>query len=354
MKKLLLLFMCLLLSACAEKEILDDITIVRTLGFDKASKKNEIKGTINYPIFINEQTFKMKYLTASGETSKEIRNELNEMTAKPIFIGKLNTILFSEKLAKEGIMETLDTLQRDPGVGRAIYLGITKQSAKHILSDDYNYTNSDGNYFSNLIKQNENFSNLPLLNFHTFLYAYFADSMDPVLPYLSKQKDAVKIIGLAIFKKDKMVGTIDEQQILIFKTLFQDFKEGSFQFSNKAYKGNLEILKSHLDIKIIEKPYKRVRITVDVKGRLTEYTKVNAGDPKVVKSIEKTIKKELEHNAQKLTRKFQKLNIDPLGIGEHVRSQTRGFNLKQYKDQYQDMDIEVVYHLKITESGVSQ
>jgi spore germination protein len=354
MKKVILLFMCFLLSGCAESEVLDDITIVRTLGFDKASKDNEIKGTINYPVFINEQTFKMKYLSASGETSKEIRNELNEMTARPIFIGKLNTVLFSEKLAREGIMETLDTLQRDPGVGRAIYLGITKQSTENVLSDDYGHTNLDGNYFSNMIKQNENYSNLPYLNFHTFLYAFFADCMDPVMPYLSKKDDAVKIIGLALFKNDKMVGTINEHQVLIFKTLFQNFNEGSFQFSTKEYKGNLEILKSKLHYKIIKKPHQKVMIIVDVKGRLTEYTKVNAGDPKVVKGIEKTIKNELEHKARELTRKFQELNIDPLGIGEHVRSQTRGFNSKKWLDQYQDTDIHVVYNLKISESGISQ
>jgi spore germination protein len=354
MKKVILLFMCFLLSGCAESEVLDDITIVRTLGFDKASKDNEIKGTINYPVFINEQTFKMKYLSASGETSKEIRNELNEMTARPIFIGKLNTVLFSEKLAREGIMETLDTLQRDPGVGRAIYLGITKQSTESVLSDDYGHTNLDGNYFSNMIKQNENYSNLPYLNFHTFLYAFFADCMDPVMPYLSKKDDAVKIIGLALFKNDKMVGTINEHQVLIFKTLFQNFNEGSFQFSTKEYKGNLEILKSKLHYKIIKKPHQKVMIIVDVKGRLTEYTKVNAGDPKVVKGIEKTIKNELEHKARELTRKFQELNIDPLGIGEHVRSQTRGFNSKKWLDQYQDTDIHVVYNLKISESGISQ
>lgn len=354
MKKIILLFMCLLLSGCAEREVLDDITIVRTLGFDKASKNNEIKGTINYPIFINEQTFKMKYLSASGETSKEIRNELNEMTARPLFVGKLNTVLFSEKLAQEGIMETLDTLQRDPGVGRAIYLGITKQSAEIVLSDDYDQTNLDGNYFSNLIKQNENYSNLPYLNFHTFLYAFFADCMDPVLPYLSKKRDAVKITGLALFKNDKMVGTINEHQILIFKTLFQRFNEGSYQFTSKNYKGNLEILKSKLHYKIIKKPHQKVIIIVDVKGRLTEYTKVNAGDPKVVKGIENTIKKELENNASELISKFQDLNIDPLGIGEHVRSQTKKFNSKKWLDQYQDTDIQVVYNLKISESGISQ
>ncbi|OOE14107.1 Ger(x)C family spore germination protein [Fictibacillus arsenicus] len=354
MKKIILLFMCFLLSGCAEREILDDITIVRTLGFDKASKDNEIKGTINYPIFINEQTFKMKYLSASGETSKEIRNELNEMTARPLFVGKLNTVLFSEKLAREGIMETLDTLQRDPGVGRAIYLGITKQSAESVLSDDYDQINLDGNYFSNLIKQNENYSNLPYLNFHTFLYAFFADCMDPVMPYLSKKSNAVKITGLALFKNDKMVGTINEHQILIFKTLYQKFNEGSYQFKSKNYKGNLEILKSKLHYKIIKKPHQKVMIAVDVKGRLTEYTKVNAGDPKVVKGIENTIKKELENNASELIRKFQDLNIDPLGIGEHVRSQTRGFNSKKWLDQYQNTDIQVVYNLKISESGISQ
>ncbi|WNB92997.1 Ger(x)C family spore germination protein [Bacillus sp. NEB1478] len=356
MKKYLSILLCLFfLTACnTEKEVLDDITMVRSLGFDKYSQKANISGTILYPIYIDEQTFKMKDLTAAGETAKEVRAELNEMVARPIFVGKLNTVLFSEEIAKEGIMDTLDMIQRDPGVGRAIYLAITKENTKEILTVDNNLSNHDGNFYSSLIKQNEDYSNLPHLNFHNFLYAYFSDCMDPILPFLSRRKDSVKIKGLALFQKDKMVGTIDEEHLLPFKTLYQNLNEGSYQFTSKKYKGNLEILKSKVRYDIRSKPHHHVTLNINVKGRLTEYTKVNAGDPKVIKGIERNIEKKLNRDGQKLIAKFQKLNIDPIGVGEHVRSRTRAFDQKGWKNNYQDLDIKVKYNVTITESGISQ
>jgi spore germination protein len=81
---------------------------------------------------------------------------------------------------------------------------------------------------------------------------------------------------------------------------------------------------------------------------------MDAEDPKVVKKIEKSIEKELEKEGMKMIQKFKKLNIDPLGIGEHVRSRTREFNHKEWNDRYQDLDVKVKYHVQITESGISQ
>lgn len=346
--------LCLFLSACAEKEVLDDITIVRSIGFDDYNKKNHITGTITFPIFIDEQTFKIKSLTATGETARELSSELNEMTSKPIFAGKINTILFSQDLARKGIMETLDTLQRDPGIGRNIFLAVTKEKAKDVLTHNYEFTNIDGNYISDMIKQNENHSNLPRMNFHTFLYSYFAEGMDPVLPYLTQRKNALKIEGLALFRKDKMVGQIDEENILLFKTLFQTVRAGSYQFSAKSYRGNLEILKSKYRYKVKKKPFHEVQIDVKLKGRLNEYTKVDAGDPNVIKGIEKKLEQEMQKKGTKLIHQFQELNIDPLGIGEHVRSKTRGFDYKEWKKNYQDAKITVNYEVEVTETGISQ
>ncbi|MBY6035018.1 Ger(x)C family spore germination protein [Fictibacillus nanhaiensis] len=354
MKKSLVLLLAVVLSSCAPKEVLDDITIVKSIGFDLHPKKDHITGTILFPIFINEETFKINHLTATGETAREVALELNEMTAKPIFAGKVNTIMFSQKLAEKGILETIDTLQRDPGIGRAIFLAVTKEDAKKIMTHNFELTNTDGNYFSHMIEQNEHFSNLPRLNFHTFLYAYYHNNMDAVLPYLTLKKNAVKIKGLALFKGDKMVGTVHEQQLLTFKTLIEPTKEGSYQFATRSYRGNLEVLKSKIHYKLFQKPHHHVLLEVNVKGRLNEYTKMDAGDPKVIKSIEKNIEADLEKESMKLIRKFQRLNIDPLGIGENVRARTRAFNQKEWKRDYKDLKISVDYSVEITEAGIAQ
>jgi spore germination protein len=74
----------------------------------------------------------------------------------------------------------------------------------------------------------------------------------------------------------------------------------------------------------------------------------------VIKGIERKIEKELNKEGYKLIGKFQKLNIDPIGIGEHVRSRTRAFDHKGWNKNYSGLDIKVKYQVKITESGISQ
>jgi spore germination protein len=53
-----------------------------------------------------------------------------------------------------------------------------------------------------------------------------------------------------------------------------------------------------------------------------------------------------------MIQQFQEKGIDPLGIGEEVRTRTRKWDQKKWKELYPDIKITVQAKVKIMESGV--
>lgn len=60
----------------------------------------------------------------------------------------------------------------------------------------------------------------------------------------------------------------------------------------------------------------------------------------------------VEKDAKKIIAKFQRLQIDPLGLGDQVRRREKGWDFITFKKQYPDMKIKLTTDIEIIESGV--
>ena len=69
-------------------------------------------------------------------------------------------------------------------------------------------------------------------------------------------------------------------------------------------------------------------------------------------------KKQIERNVEKdcegLIKQFQEKEIDPLGIRDEIRSHTRKWNIKQIRNMYQNIDIDVNLDINIVQSGIGE
>lgn len=74
--------------------------------------------------------------------------------------------------------------------------------------------------------------------------------------------------------------------------------------------------------------------------------------PKMIKIIEDKMSKDVKERSEKLVRNFQKLHVDPLGIGEQVRMRTRSWDKKKWDEVYTSIPINVNAKVEILESGV--
>ncbi|WP_226659581.1 Ger(x)C family spore germination protein [Pseudalkalibacillus hwajinpoensis] len=353
----LFLVSMILLTGCVQKSILDDIQMVTIIGYDLPDADGEmgqIKGIAVSPQYEADGRIENNVFVQTAELSKEIRSQYNSESPKPFVSGKLEVALFSQDIAEtEGIIELVDTLQRDPSIGSRVFLGISSSDMETLLKTNYGNVDT-GTFIHDTLSHNSRHGMLPETNLHDFLYNFYSEGNDPFLPLVALDEDKVKIMGIALFKGDKMVSSIDAKDLFTFKVLHQKFSSNdSFTVSlNDEEHAAIYNIASKRDLNLKMIGSNKIVLHGKVLGVIKEYSGEKL-TPAKLKEIEMTMEKEIEKKGSEMIEEFQSLNIDPLSLGNNVRSVTRGdFNKEDWNKRYPDMDITFKMDVTITESGV--
>jgi spore germination protein len=357
MKKYLLIliqfnFFLFMTGCSSEQNIIDDIDLVTAVGYDYIDE-GHVRGTVSIPVFKPDKTVTSGTFSNVSTLIRENRAKLDSETNKPLLSGKLELVLYNEELARNGIYEYLDYLNRDPSVGSHVYLAVVKGSTNDCLRKRYE-TQDTGLYISGIIEKNIKRGTIPKTNLHQLLYKYYSKGTDFSLPILVLKDDKVKINGMALFKKDKFVGGISYNQLFAFRTLVEDYKFGIYPLHIEKNTADLENINSKRHFSVDKSgPIPKVKIDIEIEGVIREYkgTKMNH---RVVQRLERQFEDQLTKDFNNIISKAQSLQVDPFGIGNILNSRIRHFDFKRYRDYYPDMNIEAKVKVNITEFGVTQ
>ncbi len=119
----ILILIVMSITGCVQKRILDDISIESGMGYDINDEGN-IYGTATVSNYLPDKAVKNVNYTAESTKNREIFLEMQRQSADPLVAGSLEVVLFGEKLAKKGIIDVVDILQRDATIGERLYLGV--------------------------------------------------------------------------------------------------------------------------------------------------------------------------------------------------------------------------------------
>ena len=191
------------------EKILEMQGISTIIGFDLLDE-DTYKGTISLLQFDRKEEKTSVTISAVGTTSKQIRQKLEQHTSHDITSGQLRTILFDKDMAEMiGISSFLDTMQRDSSIGSLIFLAITDNAENTINNKNYEEFPEMGSYIYQLLDKHEKKEMLINSNLHDFFSTLYEIGIDPTLPIISNEKEVAPYInGVALFKDDKMVGSI--------------------------------------------------------------------------------------------------------------------------------------------------
>jgi spore germination protein len=347
-----IIFFIIFTSGCVEKEILDDINIITAAGFDLV-EEDKIMGTALIPVY-EEQTIANETFTEVSIVSNEVLTQLQKKSSDPLVSGGVEVVLFSDELAKRGIVDLVDQLLRDPSTGAKIYLAVVEGKAKDLLEGNFG-NRGMGTYLSYLIENNQYRSDLPKNNLHVFRYNYFAKGTDPHLPLIKVEGDKVKIIGVALLRGDKMVDKLPEDQLFFFKLLTDKYSEGTYTVKVKKNEyASVESISSKRRIRVKNQhPYPEITVNIDIKGIIKEYSGEKIS-PKIINEIEAKFEKDIVKDCSELIKRFKELKVDPVGFGDEAKAVTRNFDYKKWYDQYPDIDIKVKANVNIVETGVTE
>ncbi|KON88163.1 hypothetical protein AF332_16020 [Sporosarcina globispora] len=344
----------ILLTGCTPSpKILEDLQLVQTIGYDYVNGE-EYEGTVgssNIPP--GEESLPVnEVFTAAGKTTQRIRQKIQAEAARPVVVGRVGMVIFNQEIAEHGIETQIDSLQRNPSIGRKLLLVVSKEKAKEIIDSEYSRSDSVSQYLIDVVEQNLK-ETIPKINFHRFLSHYYSKDADAFLPIIEKQGKHLKVNGLGIFKDDKLVDTISLGDAYIFKILYEKFRRGQFQVELGGGEDvSLENLASKTKISVEKRNGKyKATFKVKVSGRAMEGVNLDLTDKKTIERIEKAVEKEITDRAEKMVKRFQELDVDPLRIGEKGR-QRADFNRREWQEQYSEMEINIYAEVNAVQSGI--
>ncbi|MBY0148587.1 Ger(x)C family spore germination protein [Neobacillus niacini] len=340
MKKWFILLSSLLCTACMPPDkILERQGISTIIGYDLLDE-DTYKGTISLLQFDRKEEKTSVTISAVGTTSKQIRQRLEQRTSHDITSGQLRTILFDKDMTEMlGIASFLDTMQRDTSIGSLIFLAITNNAEDTINNNNYEEFPDMGSYIYQLLDKHERKEMLIDSNLHDFFSSLYEFGIDPTLPIIANKKGVAPYINsVALFKDDKMVGSISLKKTLFIKlftkrdaflgditfnipvevlekkgvTLVEKIKGDKFNITIRPikYRGKIEFSKEEA-----------VNLNANISVSTIELQPaVTFNNKESIKKLEEILEEELNKELGDILEVFRKLEIDPIGIGRKIKS----------------------------------
>ncbi|MGG0186950.1 Ger(x)C family spore germination protein [Bacillus rhizoplanae] len=350
---------CLLffLSSCAQSQIVDEMRIVHTVGFDLTADK-KIKGTIIYPVYNLGKNKTPKTLSSVGRSGEVVAANLAAKSPHKIVVGQTRMIVFGSSLSKQGISNIIGNLQRDPNIGRDVQIAIVDGAAEQLLK----HTVKNGSlYLSELIDQNVANESIPTTNLHVFLYNYFSFGCDPFLPYIRIDgEDSASLQGLAFLKKDEIMMYANNEDSFLIKLIMNSIKNGRYEVDIQRGKNKgvavIHSLSGNSTYHITDNNSSpKVEIKVKLNGLIKDSPSwINLENPKNISYIEAQLQEHIEKHLTALISQFQNKKIDPLGVRDQIRSHSRKWNMKQLSNMYPSIDVSVKAKVNIVQSGIGE
>ncbi|MZQ80910.1 Ger(x)C family spore germination protein [Paenibacillus sp. 5J-6] len=356
----LLLLISFLLTGCVKQEVLEKITISFVCAFDEASD-DEIEFTLAVPKFQPGKSgvVSNNLFSKVGHTTRNITELMEMQLNRPIKPGKLSVILIGKDLAAKGLADKLDVILRDAQASRKIYIAIVDGKAKDLLEADFSLNEEKGMFLYHLLDTNIRTGHLPRQNIHDFEYSYLGKGLDPFLPLLTlQQNNRVQISGLALFKGDKYIMSLNEYQMRVMKLLLGNERYGTLEtkLENGPYIA-VKNIASKVDYQIGEESEKaetkspKVTINLSLKAEVIDSKGIQLTTQEQQK-IKESLEEDLTETGRDLLQLFKKEGIDPLGLGDFDRSKTRKWNEEAWIEEYPTMNIKLNVKVNLTEMGI--
>ncbi|MGG5773780.1 Ger(x)C family spore germination protein [Bacillus subtilis] len=371
-KCVLPLLICILLTGCWDRTEINDIAFVVSSAIDK--KKDQYRVAMQIPLVgqLGGQTgggggtagSKTWYVdSASGTTIREANNKLQTSLSRTINTSHRRTVIIGEDMARDGVAPVFDILTRNPQNRLTALILVSRGEARDILNTDVQLEQFPAEMIRELA--------IIATSRPVFLSRFMSDLVeigsDPYAPVISasktkpggKGKSNLKIDGLAIFKKDRLMDIFKDEHMTAALMLLNQARQPEFivDLPNQMGQASIQLQKSNVSFHAAKKNGKlSMTIEIRAKGIIMENqstyeTRENDQYYIIQKALNRTIKKDVISTVHRL----QKLKADPAGFQDRtIRSTATTKNLlkKEWEEVYKDMEVHVVPIVTIEQGGV--
>ncbi|MGE7918086.1 Ger(x)C family spore germination protein [Viridibacillus sp. NPDC093762] len=341
-----LLSLTLLLNGCWSKRELNELAIVMALGIDKIDDEFEVSMQIVNPSEISTKNTGGKNSPAvtyhaKGKSLFEAARRMTTIMPRKPYMSHLQMLVIGKELAAEGIKQSLDFLSRDHEIRNDFYVVVADQStAKEVLNV---LTPIEKVPATKLKNSNEgsqkSWATTSIIQLDKLINNLSSDGKSTVLSTIEIVGDTklgidqtnveriktpvlLEYTGLSVFKEDKLVGKLNEEESQGYNFLKDELKSTiEIMSCPKGGKLSTEIIKSKTKVKgkiINGSPSIDVTINVDQNvGEIEcdiDLSKIKTMHM-INKSTSKLIKGKIKKSLDSIQKKYQ---ADVVGFGEAI------------------------------------
>lgn len=376
-----LLILSLVLTGCWDRRELNEIAITLALGIDKVDEEFQLTAQVVVPSEVSmKQSSGRSTVTlfqADGETIFEAFRKMTIDSPRKIYPGHLRMLVIGEELAKAGVSESLDLLSRDWELRSDFYVVVAKDNtAAEILNVTTPIESIPANKMFNTLKTSEeNWAVTKGVTLDELLGDLITDGKAAVLTGIqvfgnrevgsSKQNvesitpaTQIQYDYLAVFKKDKLVGWLNESESKGYNYIIDSVKSTVASIScPEEGKVSIEVINSKSELKgKINKGEPEVNITIEVEGNVGAVEcHIDLKDTKAIDALEKSYEKELKEIIHQTIETVQKqYQTDIFGFGQAIhRSNPKTWKKikNQWDEIFPELTVNVEVDMKIYHTG---
>lgn len=372
----LLIIVSLLVSGCWDNHELNKLSIVTGLGWDMDPHTRAV--TLTYQSIIpsriknpsssgqdggqkggnSMQTIQLDRDT--GSSPYDVLNRFTQHGSRIPFYQHTQVYVFGKPGAQQGIYPFFDTIARNPVSRPEVLMVVSDQKASDILEVQDGMENIQAYGMYAEIRLSAEFSKYPAVTVLEFQNRLMSKSTAPIAPVIGafeeigaegKKQKRIRIKATAVFKKDRMIGELNERE-----------SSGLLWAINKIKKGFVIIPEASFEIvqaksKIVpELSDGNIKVTVEIKeeSNLVQYNQPRDITDAILKQLEQRQAQEIKNQVMAAVQKSFVLNADVFGFGEAVH---RKYKMEwrtmepRWDEIYPNIEVEVKVKTHLNEIG---
>lgn len=371
----------LLLTGCGNYRELNDLAITTGIAFD--IKDNQY--IVSYMIANSNKAetdsksseTKITVYEGTGNTISSAYMDLNSKNPKIPYISHLEVVIISEDLAKQGMLEALDFLMRNPESRKEFYIVLSKDvEAGTLLKTLAPLESFPSQNIAEIIKSNKDDQSTIIMQKYSDVITDLLDQgVEPIINGIELEGDkeegqtqdslekatpsaTMKIDTIGIFKKDKLLGWTNHDETVGINIINNSagFVLLETKCDDKYMTSTLKDIKTEPVI-TFENDIPKIKLKIKADGAILEMQcKRNLEETKVMKELEKDFSERLKQIINETLNTTQKeYKSDIFGFGNYIYKN----NLKKWnviKDKWDEeifpnITIDVAVDINLNNKG---
>jgi len=372
-KSIILLLLALpitLLSGCWNYRDIEQYSIVAGMAIDKNEQGDKYLLTaevIDFEMTGKETKGTSKFVESEGNTLLDAIRSMINITGKRLYWAHADVVVISRDLAEEGVAPLIDLIGRDQEIREEMYVVISKNKAKDLLKAEVAVEGMHSFNIDNMLKHQKSITVSPEVMVYELHNILISEGISPALPAFgivsNSGKKTLELIGVAVFKSDKLVGFLDREESKYFCFASDKVDKGvlteKMSPENQMSDITLEVFKSKTEVK---PTYSNGKLAMDIKIRTVASiaeigTSINYISKKWREQLKKKAEESMKTSVEKLIKKVQnEYNSDIFGFGRIVKANMPSL-WKQigqdWDNLFKTLEVNVNVDITIKGSGVN-